>query len=132
MFLCVLDNSVLNTPPLVQCTTGCAGSRSNCTAKGAVCLLAFKTPLYSTPPTPTQCKAGYNGTGSNCTACPAGTYKIQTGVGDAASRIMLPVTHFFILSDASNALGQQYPAPYFRTPPHQCTAQRSVPATPKP
>ena len=72
---CIRDNSVLNTLPLVQCTAGCAGSRSNYTAKGAVCLRVFKIPLYSTPPTPTQCKAGYSGTSSNCTSCEAGTYK---------------------------------------------------------
>ena len=81
MFSRVRDSSDLNTLPLVQCTAGCAGSRSIFTAKGEVCPVVFKTPLYSTPSTPTQCKAGYNGTGSNCTACAAGTYKNFTGSG---------------------------------------------------
>ena len=45
----------------------------------------------------------------------------------AAPRIILPVTHVLILSYASDALGQQYPAAYIRTPHPQRTAQRSVP-----
>ena len=68
-------------PPLLQCTAVCAGSRSNCTAERVVCLLVFKTPLYSPTPNPTQCKAGYNGTGSNCIACATGTYKNFIGSG---------------------------------------------------
>ena len=134
VFSCVRDKSSANTLPFLQCTAGCAGSRSNYTANGAVCLLVCKTPLYSTPPTPTQCKAGYNGTGSNCTACAAGTYKNFMGSGGCCCPLyhVVPVAHVLILSDASDALGHQYPAPYIRTPPPQRIAQKSVSKTRNP
>ena len=52
----------------------------------------------------------------------APTRTSRAQVGAAAPRIMMPATHVLILSDASNALGQQYPATYVCTTPPQRTA----------
>jgi len=92
------------------------------------------------PPPPRSARLDTTGpaaTAPRARRAPSRTLRAQ--VGAAAPRIMLPVTHVLLLSDASDALGQQYPAPFIRTPPPQRTSQRSVsrarnpnPETPNP
>ena len=134
MFLCVRNNSILTPSPLSFSARRCVQAAAATAPPKGWCVFLYSRHLCThRHPTPRSARLGTTGpaaTASRARRAPTRTSLAQ--VGAATPRIMLPVTRVLILSDASDALGHQYPATYIRTPPPSEHSAKKRSRSPKP